>query len=277
MILEIIFPFICFIVGVIFASFSNMLMYRLTNDKPIIKESHSYCPNCGNYIKWYDNIPILSYLILRGKCRSCGKPISKRYILVELYGGVLFVGVYLLYTYVYTKFDYCFTVDPLKIINSFCIAFILLFLLVSAYVDKNRMIAPLSMSIVMFVLAATKYISYACITKDYGLIYLLGLGIPFVLFLLIYLVSLFIFKVEPMGLGDIILFSILGLAFGVYQLILLVFFSSTICAVIEIIKIKKTKVKNPIPFVPYIYLGALIVAVAGPIIIKGINTLLGGQ
>lgn len=277
MIWQIILPIAFFLFGVIFASFSNMLMYRLSENKPIFKESHSYCPKCGAYIKWYDNIPIISYIFLKGKCRNCHEPISIRYILVELFGGIIFLSTYYLWMYVNTNFDYQFSLDPIKIVNGVSVSFILLFLLISAYVDKKSFIAPLSCSIVMFIFAVTKYIVYCSITKDYGLVYLLGFGVPLVLLLLIYFIGVFVLKVEPIGLGDVIIFSILGLAFGGYMLILLVFLSSFICSVVEIIKIKKTHKRDKIPFVPYIFIGALLTAYVGPITIKGISILLGGH
>ena len=92
MILEILLPIVFFLIGVIFASFCNMLMYRLAYNKPIFKESRSYCPKCGNQIKWYDNIPVISYIILGAKCRYCKEPIHWQYPLVEFITGVVFLA-----------------------------------------------------------------------------------------------------------------------------------------------------------------------------------------
>lgn len=274
---EILFPICFFIIGVIFASFGNMLMYRMANNKPVLKEKRSYCPNCGAQIKWYDNIPIISWIALKGKCRSCHQPISPRYIITEIFGGILFLAIYFLYAYVYGDYKMVFTLDPIKLISAVSLSFILLFLYISAYVDSKTYIAPISLSVVMLIFALAKYLTYYFVTKDIGLDYLLGLSIPVGVLLLIYIICVLIMKIEPIGLGDVIIFGILGFAMGGIQLIMVVFFSSFICSVVEIIKIKKTKVKKPIPFVPYIFIGALITALIGPLMVTGFQNLIGGM
>ena len=83
------------VVGLMIGSFLNVVIYRLPRHKSIVRPG-SACPSCGKPIKWYDNIPILSWLILLGRCRSCGVSISPVYPLVELAVGLLFAGVALL-------------------------------------------------------------------------------------------------------------------------------------------------------------------------------------
>lgn len=78
--------------GLIFGSFFNVCIYRLPISKPLGKRSE--CPECGAMIKWYDNVPVVSFIVLRRRCRSCGLPISWRYPLVELTTAGLFVLVY---------------------------------------------------------------------------------------------------------------------------------------------------------------------------------------
>ena len=78
--------------GLLIGSFLNVVVYRVPNGLSIVSPP-SACPGCGHVIKAYDNIPVLSWLILRGKCRSCAKPISKRYPLVEAGTGIVFAGV----------------------------------------------------------------------------------------------------------------------------------------------------------------------------------------
>src|SRR5687768_5462412 len=72
------------VVGAVFGSFSNVVIYRIPRDGSIFTPSRSFCPNCQKPIAWYDNLPILSYLFLRGKCRRCKVKISPRYLLVEI-------------------------------------------------------------------------------------------------------------------------------------------------------------------------------------------------
>jgi leader peptidase (prepilin peptidase)/N-methyltransferase len=78
--------------GLLFGSFLNVCIYRLPRDVSIVTP-RSFCPECGAQVSWYDNVPLISYLVLRGRCRGCGKPIGIRYFLVELTTAVLFAIV----------------------------------------------------------------------------------------------------------------------------------------------------------------------------------------
>jgi len=82
-----------FVVGLCFGSFLNVCIYRLPRGKSVVTP-RSACPHCGDLIPLYHNVPVISWLILRGKCRSCKKPISPRYLLIELLTGLLFLGCY---------------------------------------------------------------------------------------------------------------------------------------------------------------------------------------
>lgn len=92
--MELIFQVAIFAFGLCFGSFLNVCIYRLPRGKSVVAP-RSACPHCGNLIPLYHNVPVLSWLILRGKCRSCKEPISPRYLLVELLTGALFLACYL--------------------------------------------------------------------------------------------------------------------------------------------------------------------------------------
>lgn len=83
-----------FVFGLVFGSFLNVCIYRMPRDLSVVKP-RSACPSCGKPIAFYDNIPVLSWVLLRGKCRHCRAPISPRYAAVELLTGVFFVLAYL--------------------------------------------------------------------------------------------------------------------------------------------------------------------------------------
>ena len=82
-----------FALGLCLGSFLNVCIYRLPRGKSVVTP-RSACPKCGNLIPFYHNLPVLSWLILRGKCRSCKQPISPRYLVIELLTGLLFLGCY---------------------------------------------------------------------------------------------------------------------------------------------------------------------------------------
>ena len=92
--MEFLFEVAMFALGLCFGSFLNVCIYRLPRGMSVVSP-RSACPGCGNLIPLYHNVPILSWLILRGKCRSCRQPISARYLVVELLTAFLFLGCYL--------------------------------------------------------------------------------------------------------------------------------------------------------------------------------------
>lgn len=81
-----------FLLGLVFGSFSNVLIWRIPQEKTL--NGRSMCPKCKNKISWYDNIPLLSFLILKGRCRNCKTDISLRYPLVEFITGIIFLFLY---------------------------------------------------------------------------------------------------------------------------------------------------------------------------------------
>ena len=88
------FAFFSFAMGACIASFLNVCIWRLPRGESVVSPP-SHCPNCNARIRWYQNIPILSWCCLRGRCANCHKPISIRYTVVELLGAVLFLLAYL--------------------------------------------------------------------------------------------------------------------------------------------------------------------------------------
>ncbi|MFH0962688.1 MAG: prepilin peptidase, partial [Planctomycetota bacterium] len=88
------------VVGLLWGSFLNVCIYRLPIYRLIFYPLYSFCPTCGKPIRWYDNVPVLSYLLLRGRCRSCAATISPRYVLVELLTAVVVVAAFLKLTVV---------------------------------------------------------------------------------------------------------------------------------------------------------------------------------
>src|ERR1700730_16065131 len=86
-------PFYAFALGAIVGSFLNVVIYRYPREESIVFPG-SHCPHCNAPIRWYDNIPILSFVILRGRCRACRAPIAIRYALVELANALFYLAIF---------------------------------------------------------------------------------------------------------------------------------------------------------------------------------------
>jgi leader peptidase (prepilin peptidase)/N-methyltransferase len=80
--------------GLVIGSFLNVVVYRLPRGLSLVRPG-SFCPSCGASVRWFDNVPVVSWLVLRGRCRRCHRPISLRYPLVELATGLIFAALVL--------------------------------------------------------------------------------------------------------------------------------------------------------------------------------------
>ncbi|MCI2068476.1 MAG: prepilin peptidase [Bacilli bacterium] len=251
-------PLIFLLVGLALGSFSNVVIYRESNQIPLNSRKRSFCPNCGHELKWYDNIPLISYLILKGKCRYCQKPISKRYPLVELTGAFIFLSVYFVYAYIYdgTMFVFHYLDSPQAIIDSVIFSLLLLFLFDGSFIDYKTRTIPLYISIGVALMGIIRYVLTAILTKSYLPLNLISVGVSLVFFLSTYFLGMLIYKREVMGLGDIIV--LVGLAFGFDILRYGLFFIliSVLASVIELIR-QKSKGPREIPFIPYIFNGVV--------------------
>lgn len=185
-----------FIIGLIFGSFYNVVGIRLPNGESIIKPG-SHCPNCNHKLSLYENIPVLSFIFLRGKCKNCKQKISFIYPAIELLTGVLFTASYTIFGLNY----------------EFIIALILSSLVSIIFVsDSKYMIindSPLLISGVLILII--KGINLGIKESLYS--FLSGLLIFTIVYLLM-LLGNFLFKKESLGGGDIKLSFIAGIALG---------------------------------------------------------------
>ncbi|HEC49969.1 MAG TPA: prepilin peptidase, partial [Candidatus Desulfofervidus auxilii] len=114
--MEIALSILAFLLGTVVGSFLNVCIYRLPEKKSIISPG-SHCPHCHTPIKWYDNIPLLSFALLKGKCRYCQKPISGQYPLVEFITGLFTFFIYFDYGFSLTGIIYLFFIYALIVIS----------------------------------------------------------------------------------------------------------------------------------------------------------------
>ncbi|MFW6120170.1 MAG: prepilin peptidase [Petrotogales bacterium] len=225
------------ILGAVFGSFSNVIIYRLPREKLSINiPKRSFCPYCGHELIWKDNIPIISYILLKGKCRYCEKTISPRYPVVESLTAISFVMNSIFFPF-YQSLALCLISSGLIIIS---------------FIDIEQMIIPDTGLIISGIGAAI--LSY--LRKDWPGI-LVQAAIVFGLMIVFYLFANY-FKKDSFGFGDVELFGILALSLGFIGILFTIMLSSIIAlitfVIIRAMKSEKIKLDYRIPFGPFIAL-----------------------
>ena len=229
-----------FIFGAAIGSFLNVCIFRLPAETSIVKPS-SRCPHCHHSLRYYDNIPLISFMILRGKCRDCGGKISWRYPLVELITALLALLLFL-------KFGLTLT-----FLTNFVFTAVLI---VITFIDLDHQIIPDIITlpgIPIFFLAAIFLVKIPWLDSLFGL--LIGGGVLF----MIAFVYEFISKREGMGGGDIKLLAMIGVFLGFKSLMFILLFSSFSGAIVGITAmiIKKQDMKYAVPFGPFLSAAAV--------------------
>jgi leader peptidase (prepilin peptidase)/N-methyltransferase len=235
-----------FVLGGIWGSFCNVCIYRLPDNDSVIT-GRSFCRSCKNKIKWYDNIPLLSFIFLRGKCRSCNNKISSQYFLVELISAISFLFIY---------FIYGLSVTTLLLIILSIFFIIIFFIDLKHYIIPNELTFPLML--IGFVKSFDPNLNQTIFPN-----YINSLLGGFFGYAVIWLIIFFYKKVrnkEGMGLGDAKLMAVVGFWFGWASIPFTIFISSAVALVLVIPSlIKKTRnMSAQIPFGPYIIIGCII-------------------
>mgnify|MGYP000492093216 CR=1 FL=1 len=234
-----------FILGCIWGSFSNVCIYRLPLNISVTK-GRSYCLSCQKQINWFDNIPLVSFIVLMAKCRHCSTKIDFKYFLVELISGLNFLIIF-----------YFFGIS----IESLLLIILSIFFLIIYFIDLKHFIIP---NVITFPLMALGFFK----SFDPNLSYLfpnylnsliggaLGYGI---IFSIIYFYKQ-VRKKEGMGLGDAKLFAVVGFWFGWISIPFIVFLSSVIAliSVIPSLLNSTKKMSSEIPFGPYIIIATFL-------------------
>ena len=246
-----------FIYGLIIGSFLNVCIYRIPRNESIAWPG-SHCPTCSHNLKWYDNIPLVSYIVLKGKCRYCKTNISAQYPLVESLNAVMYIIMYMKFGF---KLDFIFY----SLISSVLVSVI--------FIDLKEMIIPDSLVLCILVLSIIyKIINHFLYGISPEIINsILGLLLAGGLFLAIVILSR-----GGMGGGDVTLIGALGFVLGVKYIVLNIFLSFVLGAIISIVLLAakiKTR-KDPIPFGPFIVLGFFITVLWGQDIINWYFSLL---
>jgi leader peptidase (prepilin peptidase)/N-methyltransferase len=249
---------IVFIFGSIVGSFLNVCIHRMPLEQSVVVP-RSFCPHCKKTIPWHDNIPLLSYIILRAKCRFCGKRISLRYFIVELLTALVFLLLFNVYGISFNFFFYVVLSTGL---------------IVATFVDIQYRIIPDEISvggiIVGFILSALKGFSLRPVAWDLRPVFNSFLGIIAgggILYLTGFIFDLVYFKMlkkppiqgetESMGGGDIKLLAMIGAFLGWKKAILIFFLAPFFGAVVGIINLFVKK-DHTIPYGPFLSLAAFV-------------------
>lgn len=239
-------PILSFVVGACFGSFGNVIIVRWPEEKSIVTP-RSACIKCGVPIRWFDNIPVFSWLWLRGKCRNCSVKISPRYLFVEVLTGLLFLAAYL---YLGPSW---FLIE---------IGLFIFGLVTITVIDLEHFLIPdiLSLSgIALGLIGAFLNPEREFMDSLYGV--LMGGGFLWAVAWLYYLIR----KEEGLGGGDIKLIAWIGAVLGWMSVPFVILVSSIVGSVVGITLAIRTKggMKTVIPYGPFLAVAALIYLFGG--------------
>jgi len=228
------------VIGCCLGSFYNVIIYRWPKGQSIVSPP-SRCPGCGAPIRWFDNIPVLSFLLLGGKCRHCHQAISWRYPLVELLTGLMAAGLYRAFGFTPSLFVF-FTFGSL--------------LLLIAFIDLDTYLIPdvLSLGGLVLGLAAAALFSHVRWVDALG-----GALLGGALFYGVAWGYQKLRKQDGLGGGDIKLLAMIGAFIGWKGVLFTIFFSSVIGAAVGLIVMVRSRrgLTARLPFGPFLSLGAI--------------------
>ena len=237
----VIYSIFAFVLGAVVGSFLNVCIYRLPNEESVVFPP-SHCPNCDYQIRWYDNLPLLSYLFLKGKCRSCGTGISPQYPVVELLNGLLSLALFLRF-------------GPgliFAVLFVFCSS-----LVVITFIDLEHQIIPDTITLPGIVIG---FIVSFFIPQLGWINSLIGIAAGGGSLLLIAQGYELIAKKEGMGGGDVKLLAMMGAFLG-WKAILFIIFSASMRGSVIGVSVMMAQKKDStlaIPFGPFLASGAVL-------------------
>lgn len=238
--------FFFFIIGAVIGSFLNVCIYRLPKNLDIIS-TRSFCPRCKKKIKWFDNIPLISFLILKYKCRFCKKHISIQYFLVELVSAVFL----------------CLTFSLISnLLDLILLSLIFYIFIVIFVIDLKNYIIPDSLNFSLILLGIIKnFFPETSLNLNQDMFQtLIGGAIGYFLIWIIIFLYKKIKNIEAMGLGDAKLLSGFGFLFGLKSVFIILFVASIIGLAYSVPKLftGKSSLKTAIPFGPFLIISAIV-------------------
>lgn len=252
---------LAFILGVLFGSFLNVVILRVPKDQSIVFDA-SHCPNCKNTLKPWHNIPIFSWLFLKGRCAFCREKISIQYPIIELLGGIIFLVM-----------AYKFSLS----LNAFLIACSFLTLLALSAIDLKYKMVPDSLNLLAMLFAIFGAWSLSGVLSNFQNALLFAGGFTLLRFVLSYVLTkkahneakkyatswsknyhIYPF-IEAMGEGDIMVAATMGALLGVKLTLVAIFLSALLALPVLLFVQKRSKEEQRVPFVPFLAIATFIV------------------
>ncbi len=242
-------PVVAGALGMIVGSFLNVCIHRLPLRESVMWPS-SRCPHCRTQLRPYDNIPVVSYLMLRGRCRSCGRPISMQYPIIEVLTGILFFAAFMLF-------------DPPLLYQRllFACAMVVLFV-----IDLEHRILPDVITLPGIILG----LIFSFFLPPGWLDSLIGLAVGGGSLWLMGEIYFRLRHEEGMGFGDVKMLAMIGAFLGWKLMLLTLVLSSFIGSIVGVamIVLKRGDMKYALPFGTFLAVAALVAAVAGDRIVN---------
>jgi prepilin signal peptidase PulO-like enzyme (type II secretory pathway) len=228
-----------FILGTCLGSFYACIGYRIPNKISTVKPN-SFCPNCKTPLKWYMNIPLFSFIYLKGKCAFCKEKISRLYIITELLTGILFTASYIYFGISKELFISLTLISVLAVTMITDLKYL--------YISDRVIVLSIIIELITYMIYLNKkditYLIISAITM-FGIMYAIKL------------LGDFVFKRESLGGGDIKLMLLVGLTLGIIDAVTSLLISSTLALIFSIIIMKKNEEKI-VPFGPFLIIGTMI-------------------
>lgn len=265
-----------FVVGGMIGSFLNVCVYRIPKGESVVNPP-SHCPKCGENIAWYDNIPVLSWLILGARCRNCKAPISWQYPLVEAITGTLFLLVFLRFGRTVASPVYMTLAASLVLVT---------FIDLTDWTIPDRITLPgIPIGIACSVLAMVYPASGLQIGEMHKDVFdsLIGVALGGGIIYALDKISLLLLKKHGMGFGDVKLLAMLGAFVGWKGVLLILIMACLVGSVVGVtlVAIKKLKGKDKedhyLPFGPYLSVAGLLVVFFGDEILSWYMNMLMAQ
>jgi leader peptidase (prepilin peptidase)/N-methyltransferase len=241
---------ILFIFGTVFGSFMNVCIIRLPENETIVTKP-SHCMKCGYRLKWYDLVPLVSWILLKGSCRKCHEPISKQYPIIEAANGIGWLLIFLI-----RGIENTIPYDGTTI----CYCALFSSLLVLSVIDFRTYEIPLGCNI--FILAVG--LIHLAMDHTNWLLYVIGLIAVSLPLYLIYIAT----KGRGIGGGDIKLMAACGLLLGWKLIVLALVLGCIVGSIVHIIRMKVSNQDHVLAMGPYLSVGVMIAALWGEQIIN---------